>query len=70
MLNSFVLKLKLSRKEARRLETLSNFGIFPITLKIVKIRVSIDAFKRVPNDLGVDHDVSVNEVKVISIDIN
>ena len=36
VLKSFFTKPKLSRKESRWLETLGNFGIFPITLNLVR----------------------------------
>lgn len=47
--NCFFSKPKLSRKEARWLKTLCNFGIFPITLKPGKIRVVVDALSRAPH---------------------
>ena len=49
VLKNFFTKPKLSRKEARWLETLGNFGIFPINLKPGKIHVLGDALSRVPN---------------------
>ncbi len=48
MLKHFFSKSKLSRKEARWLETLGNFGIFPITLKPGKIHVLGDTLSRAP----------------------
>ena len=39
VLKHFFTKPKLSRREARWLGTLGNFGIFPITLKPGKIHV-------------------------------
>ena len=49
VLKSFFSKAKLSRKEARWLETLGNFGIFPITLKPGKIHVLGDVLSRAPH---------------------
>ncbi len=41
-------KADLSRREAGYLETLGNFGIFPITLKSGKVHVLSNAFSRIP----------------------
>ncbi len=48
MLRHFFSKPKLSRKEARWLETLGNFGIFPINLKPGRIHVLGDTLSRAP----------------------
>ena len=60
---SFFTKSELSRREARRLEVLCNFGIFPITLKPGKIHVLGDTFLRAPH-------ASVNVLQVINIDLD
>ena len=49
ILKYFFTKLKLSRREARWLETLGNFGIFPINLKPGKIHVLGDTLSRAPH---------------------
>lgn len=41
-------KQKLKRREARWIETLGNFGIFPMTLKLGKIHVLGDTLSRAP----------------------
>ncbi len=46
VVTSFLMKPKLSTREARWLETLGNFGIFPINLKPGKIHVLGDTFSR------------------------
>jgi hypothetical protein len=43
-------KATVSRKEARWLETLGNFGIFPINLKAGKVHVLGDILSRAPVD--------------------
>ena len=62
VLKSFFTKPKLSRREARWLETLGNFGIFPINLKPGKIHVLGDALSRAPH-------ASVNVMEVLKIDL-
>ena len=55
----------MSRKEARWLETLGNFGIFPITLKPGKIHVLGDVLSRAPHVLsGNSSSLKVNDVEV------
>ena len=49
VLKSFFTKLSLSRREARWLETLGNFGIFPITLKSGMLHVLGDTLSRAPH---------------------
>ncbi len=61
VLKSFVTKAKLSRREARWLETLGNFGIFPITLTPGKIHVLGDILPRAPH-------ASVNVLEVLKLD--
>ena len=62
ILKHFFSKPKLSRKEARWLETLGNFGVFPITLKPGKIHVLGDVLSRAPH--APDNDVNVNDMEV------
>ena len=62
VLKHFFTKPKLSRREARWLETLGNFGIFPINLKPGKIHVLGDALSRAPQ-------VSVNFLEVVNFDL-
>ena len=57
VLKYFFTKPKMSRKEARWLETLGNFGVFPITLKPGKIHVLGDALPRAPHILNGDSQV-------------
>ena len=62
VLKHFFTKPKLSRREARWIETLGNFGVFPITLKPGKIHVLGDTLSRAPH---ADYDdVNVNDVEV------
>ncbi len=61
VLKRFFTKAKLIRREARWLETLGNFGIFPINLKPGKIHVIGDTLSRAPN-------ASVNVDEVLKID--
>ena len=68
VLKHFFTKPKLSRKEARWLETLGNFGIFPITLKPRKIHVLGDALSRAPQ--VIKGETEINDVEVPSIDLN
>ncbi len=63
VLRSFFTKPNLSRREARWLETLGNFGIFPINLKPGKIHVLGDTLSRAPH-------ASVNVLEVLNIDID
>ena len=49
VLKNFFTKPSMSRKEARWLETLGNFGIFPINLKPGKIHVLGDVLSRAPH---------------------
>lgn len=49
VLKHFFTKPKLSRREARWVETLGNFGVFPITLKPGKIHVLGDSLSRAPH---------------------
>jgi len=66
VLKHFFDKPRLSRREARWLETLGNFGIFPITLKQGKIHVLGDALSRAPHVAKPDSDldVSFNTVEI------
>ena len=68
VLKHFFTKPKLSRKETRWLETLVNFGIFPITLKPGKIHVLGDALPRAPQILN--GETKINDLEVPSIDVN
>lgn len=47
VLKHFFTNPKLSRREARWIETLDNFEIFPITLRLGKINILTDAVSRV-----------------------
>lgn len=62
----------MSRKEARWLETLGNFGIFPITLKPGKIHVLGDSLSRAPHFMKAKDlaDASCNGVEVPFIEID
>ena len=62
VLKHFFTKPKLSRREARWLETLGNFGIFPITLKPGKIHVLGDTLSRAPH-------ASMNSVEILSANV-
>ena len=53
-------KPNISRREARWLETLGNFGIFPINLKPGKIHVLGDVLSRAPH-------IAVNDLEAVSI---
>ena len=64
VLKHFFSKPKVSRREARWLETLGNFGIFPITLKPRKIHVLGDRLSRAPHAENV---MVVNDVEVPKI---
>jgi len=66
VLKHFFTKPKLSRREARWVETLGNFGVFPITLKPGKIHVLGDTLSRAPHAEEYPH---VNDVEVPYIDI-
>lgn len=61
VLKHFFTKAKLSRREARWLETFGNFGIFPINLKPGKIHVLGDTLSRAPQLL-------INDLEVLKID--
>ena len=61
VLKHFFSKPKLSRREARWVETLGNFGVFPITLKPGKIHVLGDALSRAPH---AREDPHVNDVEI------
>ena len=60
VLKHFFTKHKLSRREARWLETLGNFAIFPINLKPGKIHVLGDTLSRAPH-------ASVNVCQVLEV---
>ena len=60
VLKHFNTRPKFSRREARWLETLGNFGIFPITLKPGKILVLGDTLSRAPH-------ASMNSVEMFSL---
>ena len=62
VLKHFFSKPKLSRREARWLETLGNFGVFPINLKPGKIHVLGDVLSRAPH--AEEADLFVNDVEV------
>ena len=64
VLKSFFTKPKLSRKEARWLETLGNFGIFPITLKPGKIHVLGDTLSRAPHVIKSESGTLLNSLEV------
>lgn len=61
-------KQKLSRREARWIETLGNFGVFPITLKPGKIHVLGDVLSRAPH--AEDADIKVNDVEIPYIEFD
>jgi len=61
VLKHFFTKPKLSRREARWVETLGNFGVFPITLKPGKIHVLGDTLSRAPH---AEKDPDVNAIDV------
>ena len=61
VLKHFFSKPKLSRREARWLETLGNFGVFPITLKPGKIHGLGEALSRAPH---APEDVNINDMEV------
>ncbi len=63
VLKIFFTEPKLSRREARLLETLGNFGIFPISLKPRRIHVLGDTLSRAPH-------ASVNILGVLKIDLD
>ncbi len=63
VLKNFHTKPKLSRREARWVETLGNFGIFPISLKPGKIHVLGDTLSRAPH-------ASVNVLEVLKMDLD
>ena len=64
MLKNFFTKPKLSRKEARWLETLGNFGIFPITLKPGSIHVLGDVLSRAPHIMNGKDGTMLNSLEV------
>ena len=69
VLKYFFTKPKMSRREARLLETLGNFGIFPITLKPGKIHVLGDVLSRAPHVLNGDlSNLNLNDVEVLGVD--
>ena len=69
VLKDFFTKPKMSRKEARWIETLGNFSIFPITLMPGKIHVLGDVPSRAPHVLsGNSSCLKVNDVEVLSAD--
>ncbi len=63
-------KSSLSRREARWLETLGNFGIFPINMKAGKMHVLRDALSRIPNVMNSKDETSavVNAVETFEVD--
>ncbi len=63
VLKNFFTKPKMSRREARWLETLGNFGIFPISLKLGKVYVIGDTLLRAPH-------ASVNVLEVFEVDLD
>ena len=67
VLKHFFTKPNLSRREARWLEILGNFGIFPITLKPGKIHVLGDALSRAPH---AKVNATVNDVEVPYIEFS
>ena len=70
VLKYFFTKSSLSRREARWLETLGNFGIFPINLKAGKIHVLGGALSRIPNVMNSKDETSavVNAVEIFEVD--
>ena len=64
-LKYFFSKQRLSRKETRWLEEVSNFGIFPINLKAGKIHVLGDVLSRAPNAL---QPIQISNVEVWKLD--
>lgn len=71
VLKHFFTKPKMSRKEARWLETLGNFGIFPITLKPGTIHVLGDTLSRAHHLISewMFEGISCNDVEIPFIDI-
>lgn len=65
VLKHFFTKPKLSRREARWVETLGNFGVFPITLKPGKVHVLGDTLSRAPHARS-DPDVNAIDVPFIN----
>ena len=63
VLKHFFTKPELSRREARWVETLGNFGIFPINLKPGKIHVLGDTLSRAPH-------IKVNDIEVMTPSID
>ena len=68
VLKHFFTKPKLSRREARWLETLCNFGVFPITLKHGKSRVLGDTLSRAPHAEVADAALNDFEVPYIEFE--
>ena len=66
VLKHFFSKQNLNRKEARWLEELSSFGIFPINLKAGKLHVLGDVLSRAPHVLK--EASSFNNVDILSFD--
>ena len=65
VLKSFFAKPKISQREARWLETLGNFGIFPITLKPGNIHVLGDVLSRAPHVMEkIEEGALCNDVEV------
>jgi RNase H-like domain found in reverse transcriptase len=63
-------KATVSRKEATWLETLGNFGIFPINLKPGRVHVLGDVLSRAPRTIS-SEDISsdfINDVKIPVVD--
>lgn len=58
----FFTKAKLTRREARWLETFGNFGIFPVTLKPELIHILGDTLSRAPQ-------LSINDLEVLKLEL-
>lgn len=65
VLKHFFTKAKLSRREARWLETFGNFGIFPINLKSGKIHVLGGTLSRAPQLLIHDREVLQKMISLV-----
>ena len=59
VLKHFFTKPRLSRREARWIETLGNFEIFPITLELGKVHVLGDTLSRAPH-------INVNDIEAMT----
>lgn len=68
VLKNFFTKTELSRREARWLDFLSQFGITSVTLKKGRVHVLGDTLSRIPQD-PLDRDVNINNIHQVSVEI-